>query len=155
MTTSFPFDSHLSQNSTDTSNGLQSTASHVGYHPQPAQSSWWLRAKHSHGFRRVRIAGALAGAVITTTLLLTSETPQARANKYATASEHANIAATRVGVATLGPVYLDTPPTEPTASAAGPTLHALDAGLDPARQDGTLYPLRKGMEQLAGLLIFP
>ena len=133
----------------------QATTADVRAHQQPTPIGWWSRVRLSNGFRRARIAGALAGAVVTTTLFLTSETPLARANKYAMATEHAHIAATRVGVATLGPVYLDTPPTEQTASAAGPTLRALDAGLDPARQDGTLYPLRKGMEQLAGLLIFP
>ncbi len=59
-----------------------------------------------------------------------------------------------VGLATMGPVYL-APESERTVSINNANLRALDQGLDPADRSGVLYPLRKGLEQLAGVMMFP
>jgi hypothetical protein len=59
-----------------------------------------------------------------------------------------------IGLATLGGVYLQATGS-PTATVSQGVLGAIATMIDPLNPQGALYPLRKGMERLAGLMLLP
>jgi hypothetical protein len=111
-----------------------------------------LRARRSRAAAKLCLALLLAtGASL---FLATSDSATERLALSQVVQSRTQAQVDRVGVAAIGGVYLADPTNVETASVNRGALNNLERGLDPALTDGGLYPLRKGVEQLAGFLAF-